>query len=302
MSFEVDFGILTEPVEYVNAHFSVHPLEDHAEVAKLFTDALNRDGFYYHGAVSQYRIPIVQGAEGEPQLIEGTTRPSHLFDLRPSHRLVVNQPIANEPATNAAAFVVYLLAYLYGTRLQLSEWQFDGRIPKLGSQHHILVHPSRAAPFVERAFAEWRSQSPEVRKRLTNLLYMHSRAPSYDWPWERFLHEYMVTDAIFDVQRRTGLCVPVRHEERIREMCGRLGVWCPTDAPVEELVRIRNDLFHAALWDDVTPGHSALAASYYKVFELRALNHRLIAATLVGGVRAYIETPWTQWQMPYFFE
>ena len=65
---------------------------------------------------------------------------------------------------------------------------------------------------------------------------------------------------------------------------------------------MRNELFHTALWDDVSPGHSSGTESYYKVFELRALNQRLIAALLVGGVRTYVETPWTDWRQQILFE
>ena len=298
---QTDFGILTIPLTVQNEFFEISPRADFEEVKTIFEQRINRDGYFYPGQVSQYSSSLLH-PDSEPQLVEGTTRPAHLFQLRPSHQLMVHSPVAGVGSTEDAAFLVHLTAYLYGTRLQIEDWQFDGRIPKAFSKHHILVSVKKAGEFISSAYSHWRSLEAENRKRLTNIVFMHTRAPSYDWHWEQFLQEYIVPDALYEYARRVGIAGRVGHKNRIPELCRAFGAVCEPTDPVDEIVRMRNELFHAALWDDVSPGHSARAESYYRVFELRSLNQRLIAAAVRGNVPEYVAHPWTQWRFAILFE
>lgn len=294
MTFEIGFGILVKQLEVSLPLVRISPRPDFTKTTDQFKHDLHRDGFFYPSPIHQVRFPDWPD-ETRTEPVPNTSRPAHLFILPSSHTLTLSDPLGETPARDDASFLVHLLAYVYGTRLQVEGWQFDGRIPVSHPTHHVWAGPAAVTRFIEYAYNEWRSQPAERRLRLTNILYMHSRAPSYDWPWERFLFEYLVTDAIYDYCRRTGLTVPVSHEERIRELCGRLGVWCPTEAPVNALVQMRNTLLHEALWEDERPGYAISAEHYYRVFELRALNQRLIAA-IMGGASEYAAIEWTEWR------
>jgi hypothetical protein len=212
-----------------------------------------------------------------------------------SHEIDIGQPTGTDPLAHDVSFVVQVLAYIYGTRLQPTGWQFDGRVPVTRKTHHVLVSRCALERVVGRAVDEWRAQSSDLRLRLTNILYMHAKAPSYDWLWEQFTMQYLVTDAIYDYQFRAGTVVATAHEGRIRELCDRVGVWCPEDAPIKALVDMRNALFHEALWEEERPGYRISVDAYDRVREFRALNNKLIAATL-AGMSDYTRTPWTQWR------
>ncbi len=288
------FGLLLTPIRLAAPGLEIAPLPDFESVAARFKSDTNKDGYFYPSSIETVTLPDWPD-ETRREPVPGTKRPAHLFFLPDSHQLTIVDPLSADPIRDDAAFIVHLLGYLYGTRLQVSGWQFDGRIPVLQSTHHVWVGRRSFERFVPRAYQEWRANSPERRLKLNNILYMHTKAPSYEWPWERFLIEYLVTDAIYDYAIAALIATPVRHEERIRELCGRLGIWCPANAPVAEIVAIRNSLFHQALWEGERPGYKITADTYYKVFELRALNQRLIAA-LLGGLTTYTTREWTEWR------
>jgi hypothetical protein len=187
------------------------------------------------------------------------------------------------------------MAYLYGTRLQLTGWHFDSRIPVDPPNHHVWRGLNAVARFLSRALDEWGHMTSANRLRITNMLYLHAKAPSYDWVWEWFLMEYVVTDALYDICQRTHLTTRSNHENRIRELCSRLGVWCAPEAPVQSLVEVRSELFHEGLWLSASPGYRNDQAAFDRAHELRALNQRLIAA-LLGGRTEYTVEPWTQWR------
>jgi hypothetical protein len=231
--------------------------------------------------------------------IDGRTqRPAFLFAMEPSHDLRIDAP---EDANGVAdaAFLTHAIAFLYGTRLQLDGWSFDGRIPKTGSYHNIVFSPKQAESFIANAYREWKRLSSKGRSRMTNILYMHCRTPSYDWPWERFMHEYMVTDAVHRHLVRNGDArTSSNHAERIIECCRILGVWCNDQKLIDNIVAQRNELTHEAMWEGRTPGHHFSVEGYSFYFLVRSLNHRLIGVLLGGKSLSYFRSQWTNWHAP----
>jgi hypothetical protein len=300
MNSDTEFGFLTRSLSLASDRIGIVPKDDYVVNLAQFTGDLHTDGFFYPSSTHTVAFPNWPDMTRQER-VPNTGRPAQLFTLPASHTLSIKGPIGDEPARDDASFIVQVLAYLFGTRLQVAGWQFDGRIPVRHSTHHTWIGQAALERFVPQAYEEWRSQNANGRLRLTNILYMHCKASSYEWPWERFFVEYLVTDALFDYCYRTTLTTRVTHGERLKEMCGRLGVWCPAEAPIEALVDMRNSLFHEALWDGERPGYRTGEDSYYKVFELRTLNQRLIAA-LLGGATPYTGIPWTAWRERTLFE
>lgn len=294
MSLSIEFGFLAKPVALDVPGIRIRPVADHSERLAFVQQRVHKDGFFYPPEEQRVRLPDWPDTRRrEP--VPNTKRPAHLFRLPTSHTLEIDQPASTDPVGDDAGFIAHLLAYVYGTRLQPEGWQFDARVPITQSTHFVWVGQRALERLLVRGYDEWRAQSADRRLRLTNILYMHARAPSYDWEWEEFFTQYLATDAIYDYCFRTGLAVSVSHGDRIRELCGRLGVWCPSDAPVDELVRMRNTLFHEALWEGERPGYRISSDVHNRVQEFRQLNHKLIAA-LLGGVTDYTRASWTDWR------
>ena len=191
----------------------------------------------------------------------------------------------------SAGFLVHLLGYLYGARLQFHDWWVDGRIP-LKRQHNITVVDQCAQDFLSNSYMTWKSWSNEQRKLMTNILFMHSRAVSYEWDWERFAMEYMVFD---------GCCALVKsiphkninlteHEKRLINICKHFEI--PLNKRlIKKTVKLRNGLFHKTLWGGGQPCTAVEAEAFNIPYYLRRLNQRIIPA-LLGAKLEYIKTPW----------
>ena len=200
------------------------------------------------------------------------------------------------------SFLVHLFTYLWGYRLQIDGWAVDGRVSVKSSNHHVHVLQPAAESFVEKAYTKWRQHAPELQNLLITLLYIHGKAPSYEEMWEQFLMEYIVTDAIWSYCSQLKIVSGnPRHGDRIEKLSVALQVWYDSAAPVKEIVRIRNELFHQGLWVGGRPGYHVSENEWDRAHELRALNQRLIAGVF-GGAPAYCASAWTDWRQQYFFQ
>ena len=124
------------------------------------------------------------------------------------------------------AFVIHLLAYLFGTRLQFSSWWFDSRVPVKRGNHNIsLQNHEVVEDFISHSFATWAQWDEKDQKHMTNLLFMHCRAPAYEWDWESFTIEYMVFDGCYRLAVNLKKIEEVNgHGNMIKEMCKVFGI------------------------------------------------------------------------------
>jgi len=293
--FQTEFGFLPEPRRARTAEVLVEPLPDFDTTKRSVLESLHPSGFIY--PPQEQTVRIRRTPEGEvDELIPNSQRPAHLYYLEPTHRLTINQPVAADVLNGDASFLIHLFSYLWGHRLQIDDWQVDGRIPIKTPTHHVWVGQPAAERFIESAYHFWRSVTPEMRIRLSTLLYLHSKAPSYEWTWEEFLVQYVVTDALFGICRDSGMFPKkIGHADRIRAMADKLGVWCPQEAPVGAIVSMRNNLFHQGIWAGERPGYKLSSEEWDRTHELQVLNQRLLAAYF-GGSTEYTKNPWIYWR------
>lgn len=284
------FGFLLRPTFIETGHFSVSPLDCHAEIVVEFEKHVNSDGYFYPPQVSNYEL---DPATMEPiKKVERTTRPALVFPLPCSHLIAFNKI---GPEDSADAFVTNLLAFVYGTRLQFEGWRIDGRVP-LKNSSPFSISDSTATHFICHAFESWRRQSEEVRTRLINTVYMLVRARTLEWDWDAFIHQYLVFDSIYKLhtmlrpkpQRRSN------HRERFYVLMSEYGV-AKNDEMVEKIYSARNDLFHEAMWVGSTIGFEPKdidARQYHR--HLNRLNSRLLCR-LLGYFNNFSASGW--WYM-----
>ena len=293
--FETEFGFLPEPRRARTAEVLVEPLSDFETTKQSVLASLHPSGFLY--PPQEQTVRVRRTLEGEvDELVPNSKRPAHLYYLEATHRLTIFQPVAADVLNGDASFLVHLFSYLWGHRLQIDDWQVDGRIPIKTPTHHVLVGQPAAERFIASAYNVWRSATPEMRIRLSTLLYLHSKAPSYEWTWEEFLIQYVVTDALFGICRDGGMFKKkIGHADQIRAMADQLCVWCPPEAPVAAIVSMRNNLFHQGIWAGERPGYKLSSEEWDRTHELQALNQRLLAAYF-GGSTGYTHNPWIHWR------
>src|SRR5262249_34951924 len=151
-----------------------------------------------------------------------------------------------------ASFIIHLLGYLHETQLQFGDWWFDVRVRI--SKDSLSSCTKTNEHFVSHAYEAWQKWPPRVRVRFANILFMFNRALSYEWDWEHFNIQYMVFDALYITAAELNLITKVKsHKARLSHTCKSLGLLEEPDR-FKEFVRLRNDLFHEALWDNGQPG------------------------------------------------
>jgi hypothetical protein len=266
------------------------PVTQFEEGNRWIAKYAHQDGFLYP--------PIYKFKDKKGKLIPNSERPAHLHRVPASHNLQLDLSVLPEDRQRAhASFIMHLIAYLHGTRLQFEDWWLDARIP-LEATHNILFASKTAEHFISYAYKKWQRWPWTVRKRFTNILYMLNRAPSYEWDWEHFVVEYMVLDACWRTAADLKLTPTkrVHHAEQIDVLCGIFKIERKTDL-AKEIVRLRNDLFHEALWDGGHPGNAANSGAFFSPLHLRRFNQRLVLA-LLGYDNPYMRSGW--WSMGRF--
>lgn len=303
----------------------ITPVSKFKEAAAWVDSHTNEDGFLYSG--ESQKLVLHPKTNRVLKRIPRTKRPALLHRIPASHELYLSDAgLTEDCRREVGAFVIHLLGYLFGTRLQFWDWWFDGRVP-IRSTHNISFTEATAEDFLSHCCQTWRGWTKTERRLLTNALYMHCRAPMYEWDWERFAIEYMVLDTCLKLAnlgrgikdktsesakkrccrqrielRRVGKAK--RPAEPIEIVCCRFEIPVPSDNSlvqevenkeiVEKIVRLRNQLFHEALWDDSQPCTGVASDTFLQTYNLRRLNQRLIPA-LLGYNNRYVQTCW--WSM-----
>lgn len=269
---------------------SISPVSEFDEVTAWVDSYTNQDGFLYPPMARQVVVdPRTDG--GVVEEVPKTKRPALMYRLPASHTLRLSDSGTREQLRQGiGAFVIHLLGYLFGTRLQFWDWWFDGRVP-IRSTHNIGFTEATAKDFLSHCCRAWRSWIAQEQRLVTNVLYMHCRAPSYEWDWERFAIEYMVLDACWKLAELRYGVKDEGHPKRIDILCRKLGI--PSEGNLaKEIGRLRNKLFHEALWwNDSQPCMGASGTAFLQPYNLRRLNQRLIPA-LLGYNTPYVQTCW----------
>jgi hypothetical protein len=293
---KIGFLPCEKPIQFNNGRLS--PLEEYNEILAYVNDEANKDGYYYPPlmhTVSQ-RHEVVNGQlEIKEEIVPKSTRPAHLFKMPASHNIEIINPVSvNDPKVGDGLFLTYLVAFHFGIRLQFHDWWFDMRVPVKIDRDFYADH-SQTEVFINNAYENWCSATEDGRTRLTNLLFMQSRAKSYEWDWERFLIYYMVLDGCYNYLNTYFGVVSRTHAGRIKAIIDYFNmhydqIW------IDRIVDLRNDLFHETLWGGGQPCNSNATHSWEAAFHLPKFNSRLISAIL-GHEGKYIQASWVSRSM-----
>lgn len=287
MSIIDQFGFLPKKFKFDSEAYTIYPVDNFDELEKDIKKYVNRDGFIYPPQTYSAKLdPVTFQEIGK---IPNSGRPAHLYTMPVSHNIEAKQEdVRNREDIRRTffSFIMHILGYVYGTRLQFFDWWFDGRIAFEG-QHNIAISEENLRKFIEQGLKTFKDWKDCDKKIFINILYMHNRSPTYEWDWERFAIEYMVFDACWKFSRLPR----VPHAERIKQICETYSLYYD-EAVVRRIVKLRNDLFHEALWSNGQPGTAAEIQDFMASHNLRRLNHRIIPA-LLSYDSNYIKSDWT---------
>jgi hypothetical protein len=289
MKYSDFFGFLNLDNKIIFKGGMIQPIREYGESKEWIDEYSLEDGYIYPPQVET--VVLNPRTMEKESVIPKTKRPALVHKLPASHKIDIDDVNENSDQRNEdAGFIIHLLAYVYGTRLQFHDWWHDGRVP-IKSTHNIFVSIETVEDFLSKSYNEWLSWGDNTRKWFLNILIMHSRAPSYEWDWERFTVEYMVFDGAYRLAKDIYGCLANNHKERFKVVFEQFGLKFD-DEKINEIYTLRNELFHQALWDGGQPCTHSNA--FYYQYHISRINNRAIPA-LLGYKNEYIGSPW--WTM-----
>lgn len=306
---KIGFLPIKHKLEFEGGSFT--PLPNFDEARRFIDKWKNRDGFIYPPLIETKR-KLSQPNKPENivwESIPNTERPALLYKLPASHELVIiNDPIDDDFRKSDGAFLMHLASYLFGVRLQFYDWWFDSRAPT-ESTHIISITQQKESDFFSHSYRAWKQWPRDLRIRFTNILYVNSKVPSYEWDWEQFTISYMVFDALYELANAYFGVEEKIHKKRLYRMCEYFGLACENDN-LDKISNIRNNLFHECCWYETRNSKREIQsdqkdirlgrpfdAGFFQSQNLWRLNQRLIPAIL-GYKTEYIASPW--WYMGPF--
>jgi hypothetical protein len=264
----------------------IEPIENYADGLNYINQYGCEDGYIYPPQIHTKSTDI---ETGETVDVPNSTRPAQMYLLPASHSIYIQNPISVEKLRfEDAGLIVHLLAFFFGTRLQFSDWMFDGRVP-IKSANSFSYAEATPQRFFSSVYQAWKNWTPELRKRYINILYVHGKAKCCEQDWESFLYQYMVFDAIYKFYILSGGMEINGHKKRLTGLCENYGIPHHVDH-INEIYKLRNELFHEALWNGNTPGFS-LGSEYQSAQWLERLNSKLIVA-IAGYTNDFVKTGW----------
>ena len=156
------FGFLSEPFSMSVATVRIEPLPDYGERRAWYKANAHADGFFYPPQIAHYKRTY-DGARGRK--LPHTTRPAGVYKLPASHAIEISAPIEQNQPYSDANFLIQILGFIFGTRLQFEEWRLDGRVPTK-SVLNVSIENATRAHFVEHMYRWWRTLPPDHRTRV----------------------------------------------------------------------------------------------------------------------------------------
>lgn len=284
--FKDNFGFIIHDLNLRVGPYIIKPVRRHAALIQRISQYVCSDGFLY--------LPVAE-------MKCNTARPYAHFLCPPSHKVYLanNKQLPINFRQKDGALIIHLLGFLLECRAQFSDWFFDTRLP-VKQDGIAIFNTSDLETLVNTVYSEFLSWSDDAQKRYINILYLHSRSRAYD-DWEHFMMEYTITDAFWklfkELPRYSLIAKSCKgHGDRMEILCKTLNViYKPNE--IKKIVEFRNELFHEALWDSMTPGFTTDGSEQiYALFNLRKLNQRLILA-ITGVQTMFTKSDWTSKSM-----
>jgi len=283
------FGFLPYKESFKFLNYQIIPLNDFDKKFDSFKKNINVNGFYY--PPNEYSVSV-DISTGKGKRVPNSERPAYMHRLPASHQLVF--PDSGLKLTDARfgipEFIVNVLSFLFGFRLQFFNRWVDMKIP-MESQSCVLVTKNDIEKFSANAIQQWAQRNAYQKILFNNLLFMHTRNPSYFWDWERFMMEYAVFDGCWRFYfSRNRLKKEPGHGERMKVILNAFNMQV-YDKEINKIVDLRKNLFHETLWDGKQPCTRVSEEAFMSYDTLKRINHRLITA-LLNYKTDYIKTDW----------
>lgn len=291
------FGYLGIKQSYVFDGGRINVVDEFEKAREWIEKYTNKDGFLYPPIEKRFKLDPLTLEKKE--VIPKTEKPALLHKLPYTHSIEMDDDCTiEEQRKGSSAFIINMLGFSLGYRLQFHDWWFDGRVP-IKTDNGLSITRDTVEDFLSHCFSVWKEWDAKSKKLITNLLYMFSRSLHYEWEWERFTVDYMVIDGIwklYEKQNKIKEGSVRRLKDRVNKLCKAYKIPV-NDRHLTKIIKLRNELFHETLWDKGQPCSAGNNDVFVQTIFLRHLITRLIPAIL-GYQTAFVKTEW--WHLGNF--
>ena len=249
------FGFYPDPLRIEAGPITIIPRPDHERVVSdVLTSDTVEDGWIY--APAQQVRDITSGRVRELPYA------SRVFGLPPTHTIELT-----DGGDDHLDFHIWALSFFVGMRLTATEAGFLDTTPlKPGKLVDFILPGAHLTRAVELAEDFWKNNLAEPgRAKLyaaaVHALFLGQRPQNLEF--ERFVYFYAAMDACYRLTTGVRGRAPgdLPHARRIKSMCCKFGVetpmWADPRVSGPEVVAIRNDTLHEALFMDAPLGFRA---------------------------------------------
>lgn len=180
-------------------------------------------------------------------------RPAPAFGLRASHEVLLVRPSETDDAD--LRYLILSIGFLNGLHLLPEGWvHFQRTAIQPGKLVGFIVRADQEASILETMLTRFRSTDEDCQNRLYGLIHWFLMAQEYLTQHDKFMAQYLVTDAAFSFACASGLITRgVPHAQRSCRLCQVLDLEIPEWAIVDStgrsyLSNLRNALFHEAIF------------------------------------------------------
>ncbi len=294
MVYEDKFGILPTPVKLQFFQGTIYPAENYEEVITYIHSTAHNEGYLYPPIVHQEKakpesFDSETGKYTDYEVIANSQRPSPVHYLPATHKLEVFEQYAEGGREKIGSFIIHLVAFLYGVRTQFHDWRIDGRALIKG-RSDFYAPPKSVEKCISSSIKAWMGWGDDQKKRMTNILYLYTKAISEEYEWLEFTLLYMVFDACYHFAIKRYGATATTHEERMNVISNHFGIKIENDL-FKEWVNLRNNLFHEALWRGNYVGTATFSDIYPNILYFHAFLARVITG-LLSYDSGYIRSSW----------
>jgi hypothetical protein len=283
------FGSLIDIRSYRFHNGEIKPLPTIDQTLEYLSVISNSDGYLYP---PQEVLVQIDGKTGDFTGIElpRSWKVARMFPLFSTHILIAEGMESKEEFRKGfGAFVLGLLSALFETRLQFHGWLVDSKVQLKRQFKNIHFSPKDVESFLTAASISWEKWPPKVRLEMLNVLNLFSKIGSYSATWENFTAAYLVVDGCFSIFKKL-FRLKCNDKAQFQKVCEHFGI--PFDkTAVDEIYRLRNDLFHSIKWDQGLFGFET-GNGILRVSDLEKLSLRIIVG-LCGYQSDFLRTTWT---------
>ena len=302
MNYRDKFGLLPTPVTLQFTQGIIKPLDGYEEIMHEVQNEAHHEGYLYPPTIHWERgkkesYNHNSNTYTEYEIVPNSERPSPVLILPATHSIELFEEYSRGGRQTIGAFVIQLVGFLFGVRTQFYDWRIDGRGLVKG-RNDFIITAKKASECVSTSVESWNMWGEEERKRITNILYLYTKAISEEYEWLEFTLLYMVFDACYHLSNTLYSVTAKSHEDRLIEVSSNFGI---VEEPelFKEWSTLRNNLFHEALWRGDHVGASSISEIYHSILYFHAYLSRVIVA-LLGYKTKYIGYTWKHLSMVAF--